>query len=64
MNYFEHLWFAWKFAAEMLYLGFVAFLHGTFPWMHETTASDRIHDMHYKLEKLGNKPKPKNHKWN
>ena len=63
MNYFEHLWFAWKFAFELFYLGIIAMIHGLLPWTHETTVSDRIIDMATKLNKLGGKPKRKGHKW-
>ena len=63
MNYFEHLYFAWKFGAELFYLGIIAMIHGLLPWTHETTVSNRIIDMAEKLIKLGRKPKPKNHEW-
>lgn len=63
MNYFEHLYHAWKFAAEMILLGLTSLIHGLVPNLYKTKGIERIHDMSAKLKLLGDKPKPKNHKW-
>ena len=64
MNYLEHLIHAFKFGGEMIYLGLISIVHGFIPSLFPTKGIDRIHDMHYKLKKLGDKPKSKGHKWN
>ena len=63
MNYLEHLIHAFKFGGEMIGLGLISIIHGFIPSVYQTKGIERIHDMHYKLIKLGNKPKPKNHEW-
>ncbi len=63
MNYFQHLWFAFKFGLELFWLGIIAIEHGLLPMCHQTTVSDRILDMAEKLKELKGKPKPKGHEW-
>ena len=44
MNYFQHMCHAWK-------LSFILFVHGLFPWIWETKASDEIIDYENSISK-------------
>lgn len=41
-SYFEHMVFAFGFAARLFKAGFAAFVHGVVPCLHETTASSEV----------------------
>ncbi|MBM3521091.1 MAG: hypothetical protein FJX63_10080 [Alphaproteobacteria bacterium] len=41
-NYFEHMGFAWTFAARLFAAAFAALLHGIVPALCETTASSAV----------------------
>jgi len=41
-SYFEHMAFAFGFAARLFRAAFAAFVHGVVPALHETTASSEV----------------------
>ena len=41
-TYLEHMWCAIKFSCKLECLAFAAFIHGIFPFLFKTTASDGI----------------------
>jgi hypothetical protein len=45
-SYFEHMAFAFGFAARLFKAGFAAFVHGVVPCLHETTASAEVMAIH------------------
>jgi hypothetical protein len=48
-KYFEHMRFAHRFGARMLVGAFAAFLHGFFPRLCQTAASDAVRALHASL---------------
>jgi hypothetical protein len=48
-SYFEHLCFAWRFAAVMGVGAAAALLHGVFPFACQTAASDRVRSLYARL---------------
>ena len=48
-SYFEHFWFAGKFAVRLFAAGGAAAIHALFPCLFEKTASRMIRRMHERL---------------
>jgi Family of unknown function (DUF6356) len=48
-GYVEHLWFAWRFAGVMAAGAAAACLHGVFPSVCQTAASDRVRALQDRL---------------
>ncbi len=49
-SYLQHLMFAWKKSMCFLRLSFVCFMHGLFPFLFVTTASDRIKEINDEMK--------------
>ena len=54
-GYFEHMRFAWRFAASLFGAAFAAFVHGALPSVLCTSASQTIRRLHGELE---HRPQP------
>jgi hypothetical protein len=50
-RYFEHMRFAHRFGGRMLLGAFAAFVHGFFPRLCQTTASDSVRALHATLHR-------------
>ena len=48
-RYFEHMRFAHRFGGRMLVGALAAFVHGLFPRLCQTTASDAVRTLHASL---------------
>jgi hypothetical protein len=48
-GYFEHMRFAWRFAADLTGAALAAVVHGAFPCAFERTAGDRVRMLHARL---------------
>ena len=48
-GYFEHMRFAWSFAATMAVGTVAALVHGLFPFVCQTAAGDRVRALHARL---------------
>lgn len=49
-TYWEHLIFAWNKGFCLLRLSLVCFLHGLFPFLFETTASDKLKEINSEMK--------------
>ena len=52
-GYFEHMRFAWSFAATMAVGTVAALVHGLFPFVCQTAAGDRVRTLHARLSGRG-----------
>ena len=52
-GYFEHMRFAWGFAATMAVGTIAALLHGLFPFLCQTAAGDRVRTLYARLSERG-----------
>jgi hypothetical protein len=52
-GYFEHLRFAWSFAATLAVGAVAALLHGLFPFVCQTAAGDRVRALYARLSGRG-----------
>jgi hypothetical protein len=52
-GYFEHMRFAWSFAATMAVGTVAALLHGLFPFVCQTAAGDRVRALYARLSGRG-----------
>lgn len=48
-TYFQHLWFALRFASSLFLISIAAFLHGLVPCLFEHTASTKISELHNRM---------------
>jgi Family of unknown function (DUF6356) len=52
-GYFEHMRFAWSFAATLAAAAVAALVHGLFPFICQTAAGDRVRALHARLSERG-----------
>ena len=52
-GYFEHMRFAWSFAATLAVGTVAALLHGLFPFVCQTAAGDRVRALYARLSGRG-----------
>ena len=50
-TYAHHMWYAFKMAAKLNFLGFMLVLHALFPFLFETAVSDEILELSKEMEK-------------
>lgn len=53
-TYWEHLIFAWKRGFCLLRLSLACFLHGLFPFLFETTVSDKLEEINTEMKERKN----------
>jgi Family of unknown function (DUF6356) len=49
-GYFEHMKFAWRFAGALFGAAFAALIHGAFPCVFGTSASQTVRRLHGQIE--------------
>jgi hypothetical protein len=49
MNFYEHLFRAWRNGVKSIYAGIILMIHGLFPDCFIHTGSDMIHDINLEL---------------
>ena len=52
-GYFEHMRFAWSFAATLAVATVAALVHGLFPFVCQTAAGDRVRALYARLSGRG-----------
>jgi hypothetical protein len=59
-SYFEHMWFALRFAALLSAAAFCALVHAVLPFCFETTASGIIRKLYDRIENRGHAEQTEN----
>ena len=52
-SYFQHMWFAARFAASLFVAGAAAMVHALVPCVCERTASRMVRDLHGRVDNRG-----------